>query len=142
VHAVSPPLRLRAVHGFPFVHRERVRFRDLDAMGHVNNAVLATYLEQARIEFLRHAGILTAPTYTSMILARLEIDFRAQGSPDGEVEIGVRAARFGRKSFDLEYEVRQDEHVIASARSVLVAFDYSRNETIEVPEEWRRRLAA
>ncbi len=43
--------------GFPFVHRERVRFRDLDALGHVNNAVFATYLEQARIEYLRELGV-------------------------------------------------------------------------------------
>ena len=35
--------------GFPFVHRETVRFRDLDGMGHVNNAVFSTYLEQARL---------------------------------------------------------------------------------------------
>lgn len=35
--------------GFPFVHRETVRFSDLDGMGHVNNAVYSTYLEQARL---------------------------------------------------------------------------------------------
>jgi acyl-CoA thioester hydrolase len=40
----------------PFVHTERVRFRDVDAMGHVNNAVYSTYLEQARIAYLKPIG--------------------------------------------------------------------------------------
>ena len=128
--------------GFRFVHRERVRFRDLDSMAHINNAVFATYLEQARIEFLRSVGVMTAPTYTSMILARLEIDFRAPGDADGEVEIGVRSSRCGTKSFDLEYEVRQGRRLLAQAKSVLVAYDYESNRSIEVPEEWRRQLAA
>ena len=128
--------------GFRFVHRERVRFRDLDSMAHINNAVFATYLEQARIEFLRSVGVMTALTYTSMILARLEIDFRAPGDADGEVEIGVRSSRCGTKSFDLEYEVRQGRRVLAQAKSVLVAYDYESNRSIEVPEEWRRQLAA
>ncbi len=50
-----------------------------------------------------------------MILARLEIDFRAPGEADDEVEIGVRTARVGTKSFELEYEVRQDERLVAEA---------------------------
>ena len=128
--------------GYAFVWRERVRFRDLDAMRHINNAVFATYLEQARIEFMRERGVMTAPTYTSMILARLEIDFRAPGEGEGDVEIAVRAARLGTKSFDLEYEVRQNGRVLAEAKSVLVAYDYERSESIELPDEWRRQLAA
>ncbi len=128
--------------GFPFVHCERVRFRDLDALGHVNNAAFATYLEQARIEYLRSLGVLNGPVYMamSMILARLEIDFRAPGEPDGEVEVGVRTTRVGVKSFELEYEVRQAGRTLAEARSVLVAYDYGRNESVAVPAGWRDAL--
>lgn len=127
--------------GFDFVYRVQVRFRDLDALGHLNNAVFSTYLEQARIAFLTRLNLLTGPSYRSMILARLEIDFRAQGTEE-DVDIGVRASRFGTKSFDLDYEVRQGERVVAEATSVLVAFDYERNEAVELPDEWRERLAA
>jgi acyl-CoA thioester hydrolase len=108
----------------PFVHHEHVRFRDLDALGHVNNAVYATFLEQARIQFLRRFGA----TQEDMILARLEIDFRAPVSFDAEVEIEVRPARIGRKSFGLDYTMRVDERVVAEAKSVLVAYDYGREE--------------
>jgi acyl-CoA thioester hydrolase len=130
------------VENFEFVHRERVRFRDLDAMGHVNNAVFATYVEQARIEYLRHLALLDGPLYAGMILARLEIDFVAPGEPDGEVEIGVRLARSGTKSFELEYELRQGEREVARGRTVLVAYDYDRARAVPLPDRWRERLGA
>jgi acyl-CoA thioester hydrolase len=130
--------------GYDFVHREHVRFRDLDAMGHINNAVFATYVEQARVEYLASLGVLRTAVYDtseqSMILARLEIDFRAQGEPTGEVEIGVRAARVGTKSFELSYAIEQGGKRIADAGTVLVAYDYSRNESVPVPDRWRDAL--
>jgi acyl-CoA thioester hydrolase len=129
------------VENFDFVHREHVRFRDLDAMGHVNNAVFATYVEQARIEYLRRLGVLDGPLYMGMILARLEVDFLAPGEPEGEVQIGVRPSRTGNKSFALEYEVRQDEQVIARATTVLVAYDYEQAQSVPLPDAWRDVLA-
>jgi acyl-CoA thioester hydrolase len=121
-----------------FVHREHVRFRDLDALGHVNNAVYATYLEQARIEFLRGLGA----TQEEMILARLEIDFRAPVAFGADVEIEVRPARVGTKSFGLDYTMRVDEAVVAEAKSVLVAYDYGSEQSVELPARWREALAA
>jgi acyl-CoA thioester hydrolase len=129
------------VKGYDFVHREQVRFRDVDAMGHVNNAVFATYVEQARIEYLRRLGLLDGPLYMGMILARLELDFVAPGQPQGSVEIGVRASRSGNKSFELEYEVQQEGRTIATARTVLVAYDYERAQSMPLPDRWREQLA-
>jgi acyl-CoA thioester hydrolase len=130
--------------GFPFSHRETARFRDLDPMGHVNNAVYLTWIETARIEYLRRLGAFERP-YTgemAMILARVELDFREALDFGAEVEIGVRTARLGTKSFDLEYELRSGDRVVAEAKTVLVAYDYTSNRSQEIPEEWRRRLAA
>ena len=129
---------------FPFVHRETVRFRDLDPMGHVNNSVYLTWIETARIEFLRSFGAFDKPDTNemAMILARAEVDFRAPLAFGEEVTVGVRASRFGTKSFDLEYELRSGDRVVAKAKTVLVAYDYGRNEATEIPDEWRRRLAA
>jgi acyl-CoA thioester hydrolase len=128
--------------GFPFVHRETVRYRDLDALGHVNNAVYLTYLEEARNAFLAHLGLVRGVADIAMILARTEIDFRSPLDLGDEVEIGVRPSRFGTKSFDLDYELRTGGRLVAEARSVLVAFDYGRNEAMAVPDEWLRRMAA
>ena len=74
-------------------------------MGHVNNAVFLTYLEEARIAYPAAVGA----EVSSMILARAEIDFRAPLRAGDEVEIGVRPVAVGTKSFQLEYEVRGGE---------------------------------
>jgi acyl-CoA thioester hydrolase len=102
-----------------FVHRERVRFRDLDAMGHVNNAVFLTYMESARVAFLVELGAAATLEDISIIVARIEI-----------------------KSFDLDYELRVDDEVVAQAKSVLVGYDYDKGETVTIPDDWRERLAA
>jgi len=121
-----------------FVHSETVRFRDLDSLGHMNNAVYATFLEQARIAFLAPLGA----EVTNMILARLEIDFRAQVSLGEEVEVEVIPSRVGTKSFELSYTMRVGETVVAEAKSVLVAYDYRTERSIDVPDAWREVLAA
>jgi acyl-CoA thioester hydrolase len=125
-----------------FVHREPVRFGDLDALGHVNNAVFLTYIESARIAFLFDAGAATSLEDMSIIVARIEIDFRAPVRFGRDVEITVRATRFGDKSFDLEYVLRVDGQVVAEAKSVLVGYDYEKREPMTIPDEWRERLAA
>ena len=126
----------------PFVHGERVRFRDLDAKGHVNNAVFLTYIESARVAFLQHLGAAATLEDMSFIVARIEIDFRAPVAFGEEVAVSVRASRFGEKSFDLDYELRVDGRVVAQAKSVLVGYDYGSGETVAIPEEWREKLAA
>ena len=128
--------------GFPFVHTERVRFRDLDAMNHVNNAVFLTYLEQARFHFLEQLGLARRQHEPPLILARVEIDFRSPAAFGDVIEIGVRAGHVGTKSFELEYELRVAERVVAQARSVHVGYDYERGETVELRPTWREALGA
>jgi acyl-CoA thioester hydrolase len=117
---------------FPYSHRDRVRFRDCDAMGHVNNAVYSTYLEEARIGVL---GDLIA-----FILARVEIDFRSELRAGEEVEVRTRCSRIGTKSFDLEHVIEADGRVVAEAKSVLVSYDYDRGQSVPVPAGLRERL--
>ena len=117
---------------FPHVHRERVRFRDCDAMGHVNNAVFSTYLEEARIGVLGGLG--------AFILARVEIDFRSELRNGEEVEVRSRCSRIGTKSFDLEHEIVAGGRVVAEAKSVLVSYDYGTATSVPVPDDLRDRL--
>jgi len=121
-----------------FVHRETVRFRDLDSMAHMNNAVYATFIEQARIAFLSPRGA----DVENMILARLEIDFRSPVELGETIEIDVTPTRVGTKSFDLGYVLRAGDRVVAEAKTVIVAYDYERAESVELPSEWKERFAA
>ena len=122
------------------VHRERVRFRDLDGMGHVNNAVFFTYMEQARSEFLLESGLVGNLGQLAIILARTEIDFRAPVDYGESVDVEVRAGRLGTKSFELEYTLRVGDRVVAEGKSVQVGFDYESNETVPIRDEWRKVL--
>ena len=119
---------------FPYVHRDRVRFRDCDAMGHVNNAVYSTYLEESRI------GVLGG--LTEFILARVEIDFRSELRMGEEVEVRTRCSRIGTKSFDLEHVLAAGDRIVAEAKSVLVSYDYALGESVPVPDGLRERLSA
>jgi acyl-CoA thioester hydrolase len=117
----------------PYVHRDRVRFRDCDAMGHVNNAVYSTYLEEARI------GVLG--DLIDFILARVEIDFRSELRMGEDVEVRTHCSRIGTKSFDLEHVISTSAgRVVAEAKSVLVSYDYALGESVDVPETLRERL--
>lgn len=124
--------------GFDFVHRQSVRFRDLDSLAHVNNAVFLTYLEEARIAYLLPLGAEVA----NMILARVEIDFRAPLRMGDEIEVGVRPSTVGSKSFELEYEVHSGDTVAAEAKTVIVSYDYASGRSVELPQAWREALAA
>ena len=120
--------------GYPWIQRERVRFRDCDAMGHVNNAVFSTYLEQARI------GILG--DLEPFILARVEIDFRAELRQGEEVEVHSRCSRIGTKSFELEHQIRAADRLVAEAKSVLVGYDYDQGASVALTERQKRRLSS
>jgi acyl-CoA thioester hydrolase len=128
------------VEGFPFVHSETVRFSDLDAFGHVNNAVFSIYVEQARLAWFGQYAADEPMPLRDVILARTEIDFRSPVVFGDILEIGVRPSRFGTKSFEFEFELRVGDRVVAEARSILVGYDYDSRRSVEVPERWRRRL--
>jgi acyl-CoA thioester hydrolase len=127
------------VDGFDFVHTESVRFRDLDGMAHVNNAVFLTYMESARLEYFKSLGLGKNPL-EGMILARAEVDFRSPIELGEQVEVGVRTGRIGAKSFELEQEVRADGRVAAEGKFVIVAYDYTTGRSRELPAEWRETL--
>lgn len=111
----------------PYTHQIQLRFSDLDAMGHVNNARYLSYIEDARIGLLRQIiDTIGEEAPPGLILARSEIDHRRPITLSTEpLRIDVWVADVGGKSFTLQYEIRQSGQVAAQARSVMVAFDYA-----------------
>jgi acyl-CoA thioester hydrolase len=129
--------------GYRFAVPREVEFRDIDVAGHVNNAVYLTYLETVRIRYLIEALGPQFAYEVSLILARIEIDFRSPARFPETLELGARVTRLGTKSFDMEHEVRgRDGRLVLEASSVLVAYDYEANAPMAVPEDWRARLDA
>ena len=121
----------------------RVRFRDTDMMGHVNNAVYLTYFEAGRLEYwIELTGDPSAMQLLPFILARTEIDFLAEAQAAEDLTLGVRVGRQGNKSFDLEYLLVRDTdgEVVARGRSVQVMFDYEAKKTRALDDETRRMI--
>ncbi len=127
---------------FRFVTPVEVRFRDCDPMGHVNNAVYLTYLENARFAYWRRVIGSSALTHPTFILARLECDFRAQAAMGDQLEVKIRVESVGRSSFVFAYQIVQptDGRLVAEARSVQVMFDYSSGRSIQVPDTVRAAI--
>jgi acyl-CoA thioester hydrolase len=129
-----------------FRHRTRleVRLGDLDPFGHVNNAVIATYVEQGRVLYLRDVlGTGVDPVSMPFILARLEIDYLSQVMFSDAVEVGSRVDWIGRTSIGMSHLlVNQDGRELARSDAVLVAFDYSIEKPMPVTDTWRATMVA
>lgn len=121
-----------------------MRFRDLDLLGHVNNAVYLTYMEQARMEWWRHVFGQPDLAGMDMILARTEIDYRRPVTYGERLKIGVRCASLKRSSFVLEFRVERvpDGVLVAEARKVLVHYDYAAARSRPLTPEQRARFKA
>jgi acyl-CoA thioester hydrolase len=104
-----------------------VRFRDMDSMGHVNNAVYFTYFENARIAYWRAVPGIRSRRNLDYILARAECDFRSPTTLEDELFCHVRVASLGRSSFTFEYLLRDEQsgRIVAEGRTVQVMFDYA-----------------
>ncbi|HXL43784.1 MAG TPA: thioesterase family protein [Gaiellaceae bacterium] len=127
--------------GFRFMHAQEVTFRDLDVFGHVNNAVYLTYIENARIGYMREVLGVESLEDLLVILAKVKIEFRSRASLGEVLEIGAGVSRIGTKSFDLDHEVRgPDGRLVAVASTTLVTFDYRGDTTMPVPDLWRERI--
>ena len=126
-----------------FTHSLQVRFRDCDAMGHANNAVYLTYLEEARFAYWRSLweGEMGDPQTPRVILARAEIDYRRAARYGDTLHVRMWLEGLGKTSIRSNYEiVDANGAVIATAKSVLVVYDYRTNEPIPISEEVRARL--
>ena len=128
--------------GFPVVVEIEPRFRDTDAMGHVNNAVYLTYFEVVRAAYwLRLTGVRRYHE-VPFILAHVSADFRSPAIVGETLDAGMRVTRLGRSSFDAEYRVvaRADARLVAEGRSVMVMFDYQKQASFAIPEDLRARF--
>ena len=127
-----------------------VRFGDCDGMGHVNNAVYSTYLEQARIVLwrkqagfeLRKAAMSGGRKGEGFILARTEIDFRSQAHDGEELEVRLGLEKFGRTSVTYRYEIAKvsNDQLVACARTVQVWYDYETSQPVPLSDATRAWL--
>jgi len=129
---------------FTISHPIEVRFRDTDAMGHVNNAVFLTYTEVARQAYWRRMTGKTDYVRIPFILAHARLDFRSPALVGETLEVGIRIEWIGTRSFAFGYRIReQREHrLVAEALTVQAVYDYQAQRTFPFPDDLRKQIEA
>ncbi len=113
-----------------------VVFRDIDVMGHVNNAVYFTYMETARTNFFMKHLDLDDPSDLPFILAQISCTYRSAAQFGEQLNVKIFVSRIGRKSFDISYAITTNSgRMVAEGLSVMVTFDYSKRCTIPIPDD-------
>lgn len=120
----------------------QIRFKDIDAQGHVNNSNHLTYFEVARVAYFKDVIRQKIDwTKNGLILARIEIDYKSPILLEDEIFCFTKLSRMGNKSFTLDSSLvrktNAGEELCAEGKSVIVCYNYEINKTIEVPQEWK-----
>jgi len=124
--------------GYRYTTAIPVRFRDIDGMGHVNNAVYLTYFEAARIPYyLLLRGRPGAPR-ADMIVAEITCTYRSPAVYPETLLVGVRVEEIRARSFVMSYRIEEEKtgRLVATGRSVQVSYDYQARASMPVPPEF------
>lgn len=121
-----------------FIHLP-VRWGDMDALGHVNNAVFFTYDESARIDYFQ--GLINGdPKFWveyGFILARIGCSFLSQLKPPANIDIGIRITKLGNSSMQSESCVFLGDDAVAVTHGTICWFDYRAQKTARLPDRIR-----
>ncbi|WP_135080885.1 thioesterase family protein [Terasakiella sp. SH-1] len=122
---------------------EKIRFADLDRLGHVNNAAFATYSESGRVDFLEtlYPGC-TAGTGIGWVIAKLTINYLAAAYYPGEVRIGNVVRRLGNSSVVIEQGLFCNDKCFSTIENVLVWADTENEKSRPLPNDLREKLQA
>jgi acyl-CoA thioester hydrolase len=123
--------------------RLQVRWGDMDALGHVNNAEYLRYFEQSRIAWLESLGFPTTGRGTGPILATVSVTYLKPVVYPSEIEIRLYAARVGNSSFTLASEIvngRDAAERFTEGEFVTVWVDYDSSRSVPIPERLRAIL--
>ena len=125
---------------YPHRAADIVRFGDLDPQGHVNNAVIATYLETGRVAMFRDGDLGIGVPNATYVLVRQEIDFLRELRWPGDVVIGTALAELGRSSFTVAQAVFTGDECAAAGRATMVMLDTATRRPRPLPPEAVARL--
>jgi len=119
-----------------------VQFRDIDVMGHVNNATYFQYMETARVELARKLGLIRGGFRGSFIVASARCEFKRPIRDERRITVSVWVSRIGGRSWDLDYSIRGPRRVeYAIGRTTQVAYDYKTRATVRISGKLKRELA-
>lgn len=121
-----------------------IRYADIDAQRHLNNVAYFTFMEHARVEYLREVGLWSGEDFGAigMIVAETSCHYKAPGFLGETVTVWTRCSYLGEKSFHFSYRLETERGEIATGRSVQVCYDYAQQRSIPIPDVWRETIVA
>ena len=130
---------------YHFYHPVEVRYGDLDPQGHVNNAKHLTYFEQARIAYWIKLGLFTKDQSfmeIGVILADVHLTYLEPIYYGQNIQVGVHVSKLGNKSMTWEQNIVDADtgRELARGAVVVVAYDYRKEQTMSIPQEWREKI--
>ena len=125
---------------YPFVCPIQVRWRDLDAFTHVNNATFASYLEMARTKVFSDLFGGREAMEVPFFVTRLEIDYRRSIKLYDEVQVGIRVGWIKGASFTFEYLVTANGKSAAEAVTTLACVDNVTGKVVRITPALRKTL--
>jgi acyl-CoA thioester hydrolase len=132
-----PPFRYAAL--------SRVWFSDTDAQGVVYYGRYLPYFDNARLEYLRHLGLVRYwQGDPELVMRALEVTYEAPARFDDLLEVFVRTTRIGRTSVTCEgaaYRV-DDDRLMCTVRMTLVLIDATDRRPTPIPDAYRSAIAA
>jgi acyl-CoA thioester hydrolase len=126
---------------YPRISSEKLRYADTDRLGHVNNTVFAMLFEAGYVELFYGDQAPKADSHCVFRIARLAIEFVGETIWPGGVEIGIRVGEITDNSVELEQAMFQEGRCVATAKSVVIAFDTSKSCACSVPSVARQHLS-
>ena len=122
--------------------RFTVPFGDVDMLGHVNSIRYLAYFENARTEHLYSIAGMRKFDEIGLIIAHAEIDYKSPAGFRDELRIDLRTASVGNSSWVYEYEVMNEtkNKLVATGKTVQVAYDYKTEKSIPIPNEFKEKL--
>lgn len=105
---------------FPFITLDKIRYRDTDRQGHVNNAVFGTYFETGRVELLYNANNGFLSLNCSFVVAKVTLELIQEIHWPGKVDIGTGILRIGNSSLVVGANLYQDGKLVATSETIVV----------------------
>ncbi len=125
----------------------QIRFKDIDKLGHVNNANHITYFELARVDYFaafEKDDIKIDWVNEGVILAKIEMEYKHPILLEDAVFVYTWVSKMGTKSFEMSCSIIKVENGIeielAKGLAIIVCFNYKTNQTILIPEKWKTKM--
>lgn len=120
-----------------------IRYRDTDSMGHISSPVYYDYMQTAYLEYMHHLLEIPKSKKLPHIMVKTSCEYISQAKYGDKLRISSHIVKFGSKSFEMEHIMHLDspkKEVVAKALSVHVMFDYEKQATYLVPEDFKKMV--